>query len=77
MYALNSQCPYDLFGVRVWLIAIFQVKLNMLLCPKRKRKKEKEEEERIHIVGTRREIQLKTNLSENYLKMRSFNTIGI
>lgn len=49
----------------------------MLLCPKKKRKKEKEEEERIHIVGTRREIQLKTNLSENYLKMRSFNTIGI
>lgn len=42
MYALNSQCPYDLFGVRVWLIAIFQVKLNMLLCPKKKKNKKKE-----------------------------------
>lgn len=43
----------------------------------RKKEKEEEEEERIHIVGTRRETQLKTNLSENYFKMRSFNTIGI
>lgn len=75
MYALNSQCPYDLFGVRVWLIAIFQVKLNMLLCQKKERER-KEQQGRIHIVGTRREIQLKTNFSENYFKMRSFNTIG-
>lgn len=52
MYALNSQCPYDLFGVRVWLIAIFQVKLNMLLWPKKKkeRKRKKKKKEFISLV---------------------------